>query len=275
MLCLAASFASSAAAADGTAAISAATKSAEGFLIHEVQSPFQTGAAQIRILLPDRLDLERRHPVIYVLPVEAGNQSRYGDGLAEVWRNDLHNIHGTIFVAPTFSQIPWYADHPTDPGVRQESHLLEVVIPFVEKTYPAKAERSGRLLLGFSKSGWGAWSLLLRRPEMFERAAAWDAPLMMGEPGRYGSAEVFGTRDNFEEYRISKLLRENAAGLRKANRLSMTGFGNFQPHHERMHALLEELQIPHDHLAGPRRDHDWHSGWVAQTVEQLLADGDG
>ena len=92
-------------------------------------------------------------------------------------------------MAPTFSHLPWYADHPTDPDIRQESYLLEVVIPFIEANYPARADRRGRLLLGFSKSGWGAYSLLLRHPDVFGKAAAWDAPLMMSEPGKYGSGD--------------------------------------------------------------------------------------
>ena len=140
----------------------------------------------------------RRYPVIYVLPVEAGTENRYGDGLLEAKKLDLHNKHGVIFVAPTFSHLPWYADHPTDKTIRQESHFIKVVVPFVEKTYPLLANADGRLLLGFSKSGWGAWSLLLRHPDLFGRAAAWDAPMMMDRIGKYGNAPIFGDQSNFK-----------------------------------------------------------------------------
>lgn len=57
------------------------------------------------------------------------------------------------FVAPTFSQVPWYADHPTDLKIRQETYFINVVLPLVEQTYPAQKSPDGRLLLGFSKSG--------------------------------------------------------------------------------------------------------------------------
>ena len=164
-------------------------------------------------MLPDEIDRELRHPVVYVLPVEARREHRYGDGLLEVRRHDLHNRFSAIFVAPTFSHLPWYADHPTDPLIRQETYLLKVVIPFVEGHYPAKPEPGGRLLLGFSKSGWGAFSLLLRHPDVFGKAAAWDAPLMMDGPGRYGSGDIFGTPENFEGYRVTGLLERRAAEL--------------------------------------------------------------
>ncbi len=108
---------------------------------------------------------------------------------------------------PTFSHLPWFADHPSDPHIRQETYFLKVVLPFIERTYPVGTDRLSRALLGFSKSGWGAWTLLLRHPDMFERAAAWDAPMTMEVP-RYGMAPIAGTQENFERYRVTTLLRE-------------------------------------------------------------------
>src|SRR5262249_48216670 len=159
-----------------------ARKDDDGFLNHTVECEFQKGPTEIKVLLPDRLEKDRKYPVVYVLPVEAGIESKFGNGLREVKKLDLHNKHGVIFVLPTFFHLPWYADHPSDPAIRQESYFLKVVVPFVEKLYPARPEAKGRLLLGFSKSGWGAFTLLLRNPDTFGRAAAWDAPLTMATP---------------------------------------------------------------------------------------------
>ena len=194
--------------------VSAARRDDDGFLIHTVESPYQMRQTEIRVLLPNRMEEGKRYPVVYVLPVEAGRESRYGDGLLEVQKHTLHNKYQAIFVAPTFSQLPWYADHPTKPEIRQETYFTKVVVPFVEKTYPASKEAEDRLLLGFSKSGWGAWSLLLRHPQTFGRAAAWDAPLMMEEIGKYGTGDILGTQKNFERYRPADLLRANAEILR-------------------------------------------------------------
>lgn len=244
----------------------------DGVLIHEVQSPFQQGKTQIRVLLPTPIEMKRKYPVIYVLPVEAKSESRYGDGLAEVQKLKLQEKQPAIFVAPTFSHLPWYCDHPSDAAIRQETYFLNVVVPFVEKTYPVTAAADGRLLLGFSKSGWGAWSLLLRHPERFGRAAAWDAPMMTQQLGKYGTGPIFGTQENFEKYRITDLLRAKGRSLGARKRLILTGQGNFQPEHGQVHALMEELKIPHEYLVGEVRKHDWHSGWVGEAVELLLED---
>jgi S-formylglutathione hydrolase FrmB len=256
---------------DQPVTISEARRDAHGFLVHEVRSPYQAGKTEIRVLLPDQLEPGRRYPVIYVLPVEAGKESRFGDGLREVKRRNLHNQLQAIFVAPTFSHLPWYADHPTKADLRQEAYFLQVVVPFIEKTYPVRAGAGGRLLLGFSKSGWGAFSLLLRHPDVFAKAAAWDAPLLMDRPGRYGSGDIFGTQENFEKYQITKLLEGRAGKLQKGRRLILLGYGGFRGHHEQAHALMQKLGIDHEYRDGPARKHDWHSGWVSEAVELLLA----
>jgi S-formylglutathione hydrolase FrmB len=258
--------------ADGGEAvtISQAKKDADGFLAHEVRSPYQAGTTQIRVLLPDKVAKDVRYPVVFVLPVEAGAEKRYGDGLLEIKKLDLPNKLKAVFVAPTFSHLPWYADHPTKADVRQETYFLKVVMPFIEKTYPVRAEAGGRLLLGFSKSGWGAFSLLLRHPDLFGKAAAWDAPLMMDRPGGYGSGDIFGTPDNFEKYQISKLLKAQAEKLQKEKRLILLGYGNFRDQHQKAHALMTDLKIAHEYRDGPARKHDWQGGWVAEAAQLLL-----
>lgn len=257
-------------AGDRTAKVSDATVDQSGFLVHYVESPCQAGQTEIKLLLPDRLKPGNRYPVVYVLPAEAGNESKFGDGLLEVKRHDLHNKHNAIFVTPTFSQLPWYLDHPTHLGIRQESHFLKVVVPFIEKRYPVQTNADGRFLLGFSKSGWGAFSLLLRHPEIFGKAAAWDAPLMKDKSDQFGVGKIFGTQENFEKYWITKLLQQRVAELRGTKRLILTGYGVFRQHHQQAHELMTKLGVPHEYRDGPQRKHDWHSGWLEEAVELLL-----
>lgn len=250
--------------------VTEAQKRPDGVLVHEVRSPFQAGTTLIRVLQPDAKPGDKPWPVVYVLPVEKGAESRYGDGLAEVKKLDLPNKLRAAFVAPTFSHLPWYADHPTNPELRQETYFLKVVVPFVENTYPVRAERDGRLLLGFSKSGWGAFVLLLRHPDIFGRAAAWDAPLMLDAPGRYGSGDIFGTPENFDRYRFTTLVKENSKHLRETTRLLLHGYGSFRGDHEQAHALMDRLNVKHVYRDGPPRKHDWHSSWVKELAESLV-----
>lgn len=259
--------------------ITTAKSDPAGWIFHDVESEYQAGATQIRVLLPPDLKPDERLPVIYLLPVEAARESRYGDSLTEILSQQLHSKHRALYVAPTFSHLPWYADHPTDAEIRQESYLLKVVIPFIEEHYPAQKTPRGRKLLGFSKSGWGAWSLLLRHPETFGAAVAWDAPLMMDWPSKYGSQPIFGTEENFRCYGIASLLRSNADSLKAQTRLILLGYGGngssgFRQELLQTHELLNELEIPHYFADGPERKHDWHSGWLSEAIPPLLHAGE-
>ncbi|MGE3315085.1 MAG: alpha/beta hydrolase-fold protein, partial [Planctomycetaceae bacterium] len=252
--------------------ISPAIKDADGLIQHAVVSPYQPGETDIRVLLPDQLEAGAKLPVVYVLPVEARGRNKFGDGLIEVRKRNLHNKHRAVYVAPSFQQWPWYGDHPTDAKVRQETYFLEVVLPFIEKTYPVSSQRKDHHLVGFSKSGWGAWSLLLRHPERFGRAAAWDSPMMMPNCDRYGTQDVFADQETFEKYRLPDAVRSRAANLGKEPRLILTGYGGFREHHHQMHDLLDSLHAPHIYRDGPAFKHDWHSGWIAEALDLLFAE---
>ena len=67
--------------------------------------------------------------------------------------------------------------------------------------------------------------------------------------------------------RKRKACRSDESG--PAGRLVLTGYGNFRDEHRQMHDLLDELRIPHLYRDGPERKHDWHSGWVSESVELL------
>lgn len=128
--------------------VSEAAVDEHGFRTHRVTSEFQAGETLIRVLLPEKFEPGERLNVLYLLPVEANSEHRYGDGLIEAKKLDLANKHRLICVAPTFSHLPWYADHPTDKTIRQETYFLKVVVPAIEKWYPASRTRrpaAGRL----------------------------------------------------------------------------------------------------------------------------------
>ena len=243
----------------------------DGILTYTVTSEYLKGPNAVEVLLPDGLEAGKRYPFLYILPVERGTGGRWGRSILEAKRTGVHNTFGLICVAPAFDSTPWYADHPTDPTVRHESYLLKVVLPLIEGRQPALARPEGRLLVGFSKSGWGAFSLLLRHGDVFGRAAAWDAPMMEQTPTKYGMAGNFGTQENFERYKISALIEQRAARLKGGPaRLVLLGYGNFRDQTEAIHRKMLALGIPHVYDNATRRRHHWESGWFAGAVRRLM-----
>ena len=164
------------------------------------------------------------------------------------------------------------ADHPEDEKSQQEQYLLQVA-DWMAKRYVRSDDPRRHLLLGFSKSGWGAWTLMLRNPERFGRALAWDAPMMMQDHTKYGAKPIFGTLERFREYEVRSLLtasRWRKQPAAESPRLILTGYGNFRNEHVAMHELLVKSNTPHVYVDGPQRKHTWHTGWVAEGFELLL-----
>lgn len=245
------------------------TKDAAGVLHFPIESSAQAGPVKVRIVAPAKLSAGEERRFLLILPVEKEGDARFGDGLAEARALGLHEKLGAVMVAPGFAALPWYTDHPTDPKRRDETHLIRGIIPWLDRLYPSK--KPCRLLLGFSKSGWGAFSLILRHPDLFRTAAAWDAPLMKEKPDQFEMGSAFATQANFERYEISRLLGKGAEVFRADKRLAHFGFGNFRDHHVRLEALLERLGIRREYKDGPSRKHDWGSGWLGDAAAALDA----
>ena len=178
---------------------------------------YQAGTNAVQLLLPDGNSAARPTvAIVLALPVEAGGTAtaEYGGAIDLVRSAGWHSRHNVAVVTPAFSTTPWFGDRSPSPSgsgspavrqeagagaghrggawssggrrdaapVRQEAYILEVIVPWLigGGARSAGFHLGGNIsLVGFSKSGWGAFSLLARNPAVFERAALWDAPTML------------------------------------------------------------------------------------------------
>ena len=256
----------------------------------EVTSEYQRKANAVEVLVPKSFAGQsaagKKYRVLYVLPVEVGIGGRYNDGLLAVKAAGAADKYDLICVQMGLDTIPWYGDHASDPAVRQESYLKKVVVPLIEEKYPVLGGREGRWLLGFSKSGWGAFSLILRDPQVWGRAAAWDAPLMLRQwVPAWGMEKVFGTVENFEKYRVETLLRSADEEFKREPRLALLGEMNFganpkgeavgKGHTVLAHELMDQLGVRHAYDDNVRVGHAWETGWVERALELVAGMGGG
>ena len=250
----------------------------DGVRIHTVETEYQNGRQEIRVLLPDNYHGDKQYRVLYVLPVEKGFDQKYGYGLGVLKQMDAHNKYDLIIVQMGFEKEPWYGDHPTDPKTRQASYIKSFVVPFVEKRYSAVGTPEGRLLFGFSKSGWGAFSLILRYPEFFGYAASWDAPMFF-ESFHYRMQEVYGTLEQLNAYRPDLLVYRQKRHFQHKVRLVLTGeqdWGNSIPapngtsHTIEMHKLLDKESITHVYNNDVAAPHRWDQHWMGPALGALM-----
>jgi hypothetical protein len=255
--------------------------SQKGVWRYQVESQFMNGTNAVEVLLPDDFDEDKQYRVLYVLPVEPGIGGRYGDGLMEVKKADTHNKYQVICAAIAFDTVPWYGAHATDRKIRHEDYIKKVAVPLIESRYRTPGKAEGRLLIGFSKSGWGALTLILRNPDFFGYACSWDAPLLMDKTslGLFGTDGHFGTPKKFAQYLPIRLVEKNAGQFTSRARIAVLGHKLFglvgspggRLHTQTFHEKLDSLGIKHHYDNGLVVKHDWRSGWVPPAVDALMA----
>ncbi|MBT5813009.1 MAG: hypothetical protein HOI15_01465 [Opitutales bacterium] len=132
-------------------------------------------------------------------------------------------------------------------------------------------------MIGFSKSGWGSLSLVLRNPDVFYKAAAWDTGIRVDTGPIEESERVeriakdWGTEKNFNDHRISKLVESRGADLGDEARLFyFSTEGKRAIGGTRIHQLLVEHGIPHRYVFEPSRVHRWDTGWIPEAVAFLI-----
>jgi len=154
----------------------------------------------VRILVPQHPSTAYAHSFLYALPVEAGLTGQtLGDGLDELESLDVEDQYNATIVEPIFPQFSWYADNPNDATVDYETFVSTILPQWVDSHFSTTGNEKN-LLIGFSKSGYGAVDLLFKHPETFDAAAAFDFPAGMTSYTSQGtsSANDYGTQANFQ-----------------------------------------------------------------------------
>lgn len=251
-----------------------------------ITAPYIGAVEDCWFALPTAHTTGRKWPVLYVLPEYAGPLdplSATGSGIYELVQQDFHNKYGCILVQPHFDQIPWYGDNSGVSTRRHKSFMLNAVLPFFEANYAASTEPSGRLLMGYSKSGWGAFSLVASSPDIFGFAAEWDSPINFtaADYGAYETASAFANSTEFGAACPPVLFPESAAWFREVSRLAMTGYSLFgtdpggthpENHMVAFSAQMTALGLPHVYDAARAYVHanGWKNGFPAVCAAYLV-----
>ena len=91
-----------------------------------------------------------------------------GDGLNELESLNVENQYNTTIIEPIFPMYSWYADNPNDATINYETFVADILPQWVDSHFSTTGNEKN-LLIGFSKSGYGAVDLLLKHPDSLRR----------------------------------------------------------------------------------------------------------
>jgi S-formylglutathione hydrolase FrmB len=233
------------------------------------------GTQVLRVLAPTNPAPGVPHNFLYVLPVEGGLASDYGDGVDTLRALDAQDQYNLTIIAPTFEIDPWYADNPNDPNLQYETFMTKDLVPWVSKNLSVSGHEQN-WLIGFSKSGIGGEDLLLKHPDLFSVAASWDFPADMSAYDQFGSSSAndYGTDANFQaNYRLTPaFLDAHKAPFLSQNRIWIGGYSAFQTDMSDFDTLLTSEGIAHTTETPQVMVHRWDSGWVPIALAALHQD---
>jgi len=221
----------------------------------------------IDVLLPTTYTVTKKYPVIYVADAEPF-VNVLADSLQTIRTAGLHDTYDVIFARSQYKSTPWYGTK-NDGTIQCDIHFADVLPSIIDRHYSTIPFREGRSILGFSKGGWGAASLLLRRSEVFGYAAAWDAPWNLAY-GDYETVTVFGSAPQMAIYNPADILVANKAVISDKARLVIAGYNTFDAHLTTFKSLLDANSVPYSYDRTSRGAHDWNSGWLSGVVASLV-----
>ena len=233
------------------------------------------GPQILRVLQPTHPAAGVAHNFLYVLPVEAGLGTSFGDGMQTMQALDAEDQYNLTIIEPSFDIEPWYANDPNDANLQYETFMTTELQPWVKATLSTSGTEQ-HWLIGFSKSGIGGEDLLLKHPNLFTLAASWDFPADMSSYDQYapGSTANYGTDANFQaNYRLTpSFLASHASPFTSSNRIWIGGFSVFPQDVTDYNSLLTAEGILHT-LGTPQAiAHRWDSGWVPNALAALYQD---
>lgn len=128
-------------------------------------------------------------------------------------------------------------------------------------------------LIGFSKSGLGAWNIARTIPERVTCTIIFDAPVARDILPPWGTAPFYANDTAWQEDLPIRTIPAFQAVMPKEHLLVLISGANF---HDEMCALSQELSrhdVPHVFLPRPDLKHHWQSGWIEAGLNEMVTHG--
>ena len=244
-----------------------------GAQVYDITNAVGSEPFAVRVLTPQHPSTNYQHSFLYDLQVEPGlAQSTWGSGLNELENLDVADQYNATIIEPIFPMDSWYADNPNDPTIDYETFVADILPQWVDSNFSTTGTEQN-LLVGFSKSGYGALDLELKHPSVFSAVAAFDFPGDMTSYDDYGSSSAndYGTQANFQDnYEMNaSFIDAHATPFTSQDRILISEGPIFQSQVADFDTLLTSQGVMHALLNQTNDVHTWSGGWLSGAVAGL------
>ena len=125
---------------------------------------------------------------------------------------------------------------------------------------------SSLVLIGFSKSGLGAWNIARALPERVAATVIFDAPVTLERRPGWKADDFYADDAAWQADLPCRLVTEFKAAMPATHKLILISGAAFHPAMARLSSLLADALVPHTFLARPAMPHHWQAGWIDEAL---------
>lgn len=186
---------------------------------------------------------------LVLLPATDPDDRTYG-----IMPERIEGYPGVSIRQVRFPAMVWYNKTVRDQAIEQINSLR--LLPVV--------------LVGFSKSGLGAWNIARAIPEDVEATIIFDAPVASEELLRWDAAAYYANQETWLADLPIRNVPDFKAALPARHRLVLISGEGFHGEMSALSCALTETGVEHAFLSRPYLRHHWNSGWIEEALNILL-----
>lgn len=182
------------------------------------------------------------------LPATAPEDQRYG-----TMPERLEGFPDVTVGHVRFPHVVWY-----NKTIREQTLQQIDALPF-----------SPIVLVGFSKSGLGAWNIARAIPKRVEATIIFDAPVSREKLPPWGTAPFYADHEAWLTDLPMRQVADFKAAVLARHRLVLISGVGFHGEMVTFSQALYQAGVEHTFLPRPQLKHHWSSGWIEEGLEVL------
>lgn len=129
------------------------------------------------------------------------------------------------------------------------------------------------ILVGFSKSGLGAWNIAKAIPDIVSATIIFDAPMMRKALPPWGTAPYYSDDASWLKDLPARTVHEFKSAMPRTHRLILISGMNFHDEMDQFSDELHRVGLRHSFFACPKMSHRWDSGWLEMALTKIVEQG--
>ena len=126
------------------------------------------------------------------------------------------------------------------------------------------------VLVGFSKSGLGAWNLARAIPDIVSATIIFDAPVVREQLPPWGTDAFYASDAEWQRDLPANTIQSFVSAMPASHQLVLISGDVFHEEMLTFSQALDEAGLTHTFLPRPHMKHHWNSGWIEEGLNALL-----